>query len=688
MTIHLARSGSYQANLSAISATFLTRLHEMHPPSHPANQRNMATPVLASRSTTCRSSKICQSIGLLPAYTKFFEDENGDKTQLLQMFYNAFLYRESCWSLASPILEQLRSLTIPVSDLGRYSSSLSRLGTLERLHFCLDKVVDYDWNEFEDDDEVTQEVMGATQECSKDLYQSVAQFVENHARLFQGRLKAVTFTDSGLWPNIEQSCPEATRREIIRLLPPLHNPRSLDDTNLVTLAAHLDSTDLTNVARIFNLQGPDYWFHILRDSPQFLQRCRSLKELFMEPLGQGAFAWAVQEKCAFLSGQGPYLEHELISLERISIHESEDALLTTELDDIAVAFSETLESIIFTMAPVLPPPPRTTHIGQGWPDLPVLTNIVANAAQDRLVMDPQLLRRCPNIERVTVVDHTSHYKWRDHQPIQSAQLPKLEHLRLIGTSALTFHPDTLHSTTALEYVHIGTWPNNTGHYFIPTPEELRESFDFGVDSTQRPAAFRAPFRPLWTWDWYLPSLEHLILGGEFAFMFEFMMLQGCPSLYFLALDMKFSNRQIARSITNDDMFLSSTDHNSATSKTALVVPSLRILKLKGQWMLKDSLLPQFLSVMLPNLEYLEEQGMGKYTLDGLVQVVKTKPNRIEELSLDKLVVYEDIEDNSMGLQLCQGDEPVPEESENAAIVVQLGHLKYFFLKDASASAQV
>ncbi|KAG0287738.1 hypothetical protein BGZ96_008368 [Linnemannia gamsii] len=622
-------------------------------------------------------TQICESARHLPAYTQKIKTKEG----LLQLHYEAHLYCEACWALASPLLEQLQSLTLPVSDLGRYSRAISRLRNLERLHFLLDKIVDYDWDHFSD---VAQEVRDETKERKDDLYQTVVQFVEDHTRLFPGRLKTVTFSDSGLWPAVEQSCPEITERDVAQLLPPLHNPTILNQDNLPHLAAHLDSTDLSYVREILELQGPGAWYHTLRRNRQFLQRCRSLQSLFTEPLGEGAFTWAVQEKRDFESGQEAHLEDGLMPLRNIYLRESEDEQLTDELNDIAVAFSQTLMSITLAMSPKQWHPSQTMNIGQGWVNLPVLTDLMINATRNRLFMDPQLLQHCPNLKNASFTDHTSQYLWEDIVPCQPAELPKLELLRLIGTSSLTFHPDTLHSTPALSHMFIETCADDAGRFFIPETEELQRSFGMNCDTTitqEGPEPPNIIARPLWTWDWHLPNLHHLSLSAEFAYMFQFKMLQGCPALRSLDLNMETSNEGVQRVISNSDMFLPCAD--PAAPKQAIVVPSLRVLCLRGPWKIYDTSLAQLLSVMFPNLESFDEQGLSGYSLKALVEVVKTKPNGIAELILGQLPLFGKGADD-VGLQWFHGGGLVADKDRERFVTVQLAFVQYFFLKNASA----
>ncbi|KAG0286392.1 hypothetical protein BGZ96_009483 [Linnemannia gamsii] len=126
------------------------------------------------------------------------------------------------------------------------------------------------------------------------------------------------------------------------------------------------------------------------------------------------------------------------------------------------------------------------------------------------------------------------------------QLNHIEHLHLDGWTALTFDPSTLLSTTKLRHLSISVHATNVNdmddYYFenfIPPVDELCRSY--GIKTGQLAAVAEmdlAPpevIRPRWTWDWNLPLLSSLQLTAEFALLFEFRMLLGCPSLGWLYL---------------------------------------------------------------------------------------------------------------------------------------------------------
>ncbi|KAF9181399.1 hypothetical protein BGZ50_005527 [Haplosporangium sp. Z 11] len=98
-------------------------------------------------------------------------------------FRKTILYYEVCWSIASPILEQLESLTIPLVDVWRYLDSVRRLGQLECVRFNLDKTFSRNFNN------------RIVRERADGAIQAMVLFVKEHRRLFKDRLKIVHVND-------------------------------------------------------------------------------------------------------------------------------------------------------------------------------------------------------------------------------------------------------------------------------------------------------------------------------------------------------------------------------------------------------------------------------------------------------------------------------------------------------------
>ncbi|KAF9136034.1 hypothetical protein BGW39_007997 [Mortierella sp. 14UC] len=633
-------------------------------------------------------SRMRKAHNLLPAY----DDNMGIEEEIQFYHFQVVLWREALWTLASPIFEQLQSMTISVFDLDRYSRIQGRLGSLEHIHFALDDVVDYSEDAYYGGEMVMSDEFRAAAEARKERnFRGMVQFVRDHARLFPGRLKSVTSYDSDLWPDLDQTCPVEVELEILRILPPLQAPTSLNKTNFLHLSAHLQSTDLSHVQEITDLESPSLWFNLLRDGREFLQRCRSLKSIHMDSLGPGSFSWASQEKrdqeslsnsnnsgtthgstgaSALGESRSAYLKYGLVPLENFHILEAEEEPLSDEADDVVFAFSQTLKKLTITAATYQQMHiPRTLLFGRGWVDLPVLTTLYISAAWNKLALDTQLYRHCPNLIHASLTDNSTRYQCQDIVTCFSAELPRLDTLELIGWSALSFHPDILNSTVALGELWIGIERDDVDSYFIPPHEELDRSF--GVDVTLGSGAAPRLARPRWTWDWYLPQLTSLTLTAEFAFRFQFRMLQGCPALDFMSLYMRASLNTAPRTrvLKMSELFMPRTTAGTGQKEEAIVAPALTVLRLTGRWEIDNSMLEQFFIRMFPKLEDLEEDGMHGYLLENLVEVVRTMPNRLEGMHLSLIEPSEELA-QELGLVCENGGEDEDEDEAEGEVVKQ------------------
>ncbi|KAF9140794.1 hypothetical protein BGX30_005961 [Mortierella sp. GBA39] len=628
-------------------------------------------------------TQLCRDHNLLPCY----EENLGTGLDILQYHFQVIIWRQACWSLAGPILEQLQSLTIPVFDLDRYSAAISRLGNLEHLEFALDDIVDYSEEAYFGGDLVMSPLFESEiRERKERRLRTMVRLVRDHAQLFPGRLKTVICSDAEMWPDLNQTCPVETKLEIHRILPPLKSPTFLSKTNFLHVSAHLQSTDLSQVQEITDMESPPcLWYDVHRDGREFLQRCRALKSIHMGTLGPGSFAWAVQEKqdmeslgsnshntnSSVQGGVGPpsleesrpaYLEHGLVPLEEFNILES-DKPFSDEDDSVVFAFSQTLKKLTMTSATYQQLHiPRILQVGGGWVDLPFLTTLYISAAWNRLSLDTQLYSHCPNLTLASFTDNTTRYRCRDIRTCFAAELPRLVALDLNGWSGLTFHPATLHSTVALKKLCIAIGHDDVDAYFIPPRAELDRSFESDLagmegsdgDSGNGGAPIQVAqegsrmSRPKWTWNWYLPQLTSLTLTGEFAYRFQFRMLQGCPSLESLILKMRLADRseQFTRVLSRADLFMPMVTDNTGEEGSlsqeqqyqqqegeAIVAPALKVVELTGPWVIGDELVVQFFIHMLPSLTDLEEEGVTGYTLEKVCEVLKSMPNRIEELRL-------------------------------------------------------
>ncbi|KAG0210525.1 hypothetical protein BGX33_004842 [Mortierella sp. NVP41] len=565
-----------------------------------------------------------------PAFASHFRTE----ADLLLYARQIILYRETIWILAKHTMEQLQSLALQVSDIARYADVVHRMEKLENISFLLDE----NWS-FSN---------AATSVRKDETLRSMVRLVKDHVRLFPGRLKTMNWYDRGIPAGMMgQSIPEEVQLEILRALPPVQRLGSLTADNWMKLAAHPETTELRYLERIHTDMPADRWFGSHYDYRQLLQRCRGLYSLKIPALGQGSFNWAVQEKRSMesldkdnilnnsCSGSGllsddgsrpAHLEYGLVPLSEVALREYRTPF-TDEIDDIAFAFSNTLTIFQVTTSKGLSDLPRTFHIGQGWVDLPKLTRLEINVGLSQLMVHPDLLGHCPNVINLRLADGIYDYSCQDIMPCSPASLANLEDIYLRGWSALTFHPDTLHSTTKLIRLILFTAVDDDDVYYIPPLNELNWSYglmDNSFDGTefQNPPAI---FRPRWTWDWHLPHLKTLRLSSEFAYHFRFEMLLGCPVLEWLSLNIRSSDAY-GRTICQDDMFGSSIKGDISSPQRRIISATLLELAMYGRWIMDDDRMHDFLSVMAPNLEVLVMDQWEGMTLGGLVRMVRTLPN--------------------------------------------------------------
>ncbi|KAK3813655.1 MAG: hypothetical protein JOS17DRAFT_761205 [Linnemannia elongata] len=406
-----------------------------------------------------------------------------DTLVLCHQFFRVQLMKEVNWMLVnSPCIigsdsgedgedrvllgQQLKSLTIPVSDVERYLTAVCQFKSLEHVQFCLDELLEY----------LEEDVEGALQERTRterqvggytdwlndiprllkrnkdrkeQAMQDLLKFVQEHLRLFPGQLKTVTCPESGVWEPwgcwtpLPQNCPDEVQFRILQLLPPLRRLSVLDMGNCMQFLAHPRETDLGAVKKVhvcFMAERSETYEKLV-ENRGFLQRCRELRKLSVGPLGKGAYKWAVEEKKAYLENhfggnnnynekrqessllqedeiedRHLYLRHGLVPLENVSISGLKDQSLKDfdEIDDVAYAFSETLTTLNFNMhhdfnEDILnnghePSPVWTFRIGRGWVELPNLRDLYIDTRLARLVLDPELLAHCPNLVSLDLYD--------------------------------------------------------------------------------------------------------------------------------------------------------------------------------------------------------------------------------------------------------------------------------------------
>jgi len=126
----------------------------------------------------------------------------------------------------------------------------------------------------------------------------------------------------------------------------------------------------------------------------------------------------------------------------------------------------------------------------------------------------------------------------------------------------------------------------------------------------------------------LVRLHLFCLRSEFAYRFEFGMLQGCPSIAYLELDMLTGGSRHPRALTRADLFATSSNTDITTGEDPstepptqqrrIVAPNMTRLRMTGQRVMDDALLTELLTGMFPNLRYFMEKGWSKIILQEVI----------------------------------------------------------------------
>ncbi|KAG0368485.1 hypothetical protein BC939DRAFT_472524 [Gamsiella multidivaricata] len=478
------------------------------------------------------------------------------------------------WALCSPVLEHIQSLVIPLSDIRRYASVIHQLKSLTDVTFLLDQKLSYPafiGNQLLEDNPRKHQAMESARTETLD---EMVNFVRTHTRLFPRQLASANCPDNQNWPGNTQTCPKLYMDQLLNFLPSLNRPRVINRNTWTQFVSKIETTDLSELEVMqAPCNDPERWFRTLFDQPiYFLQRCRQLKQLEIVSLGPSCFEWAKEETLLRLRWKLHHMEanwsstHVAIPTERpLSPVPLEHVRLWchfrplgNELNNIMVGFSQTIRSIVIRGSPrpanfsPLPTGQGTELLRAAVGEQPLLKKLIVTVAWGQYWLAQGCVLRCPELEHFEMEDepiayscadiaaHFSRLSSFDHAP----QLC-LKNIRLEGTPALTFQPELLGVMPLLETLSLGVKCMG-GRCYIPSVHDLL-LHDAKSNNRVDNSAYRSCFvstvphrprkRPFWSWDWYLPRLQHLQLTGEFAWRFQFKMLVGCPNLESLILNM-------------------------------------------------------------------------------------------------------------------------------------------------------
>ena len=596
------------------------------------------------------------------------------------------LRRDLTWTLCSPVFEQIQEIVIPLSDVKRYLDAVHRFRSLTSVIFKLDILLE-------------QVVLGRTPvpvmtlETTAELekarrkrnrqFKRMIEFVKRHGDLFPGQLGKAECIDDNSWPKLVR-CPQTIQYELEEALPPIFKPRAINKSNCRRIASKIKLIDLDFVEKVHLMSSErNEATKMYMSDPSFLGRCRAMKSLCMQTLGHGSFQWAVQEKAILeeehwasssSSSATTAAAAAAATVQRLRpMAPLETVVMTTqimfkdELHHIAQAFGETLTSLDFTSQATFFGGPEDMasefYFGRGW-RLPRLQQFRLSVPKLRLLPDPDFYADVvgKRLERLELYDKSSgNYDIQELQLCLPAvePMPKLTYLTLQGWPALAFHPDTLHQTPNLHALRLmmvcGSQPD-----YIPPEDEIVASVlyqddDSSQDSTWTESASSDPLhvsdlmednhhhhvatprRPIWTWDWNLPHLSHFRLDGVMAFLFQFKMLVGCPTLQHLELNFvtRDDRRRVltlqdftlpASSPTSSSLDSESNSPGSGSSETRLIVaPAILRLSFQGIWSLDDTLRSEIFPKTFPNLESFRDQLNQDSSIPGWVSSLGSMP---------------------------------------------------------------
>jgi len=578
------------------------------------------------------------------------------------------IHRQMMWLLCQDRLESIKVLSIPLTDIERYIDHVDQFTSLSKVIFSsangvwLQAYMDTH-HRSEDREQRCKEL-----EYTRDrLFKAMVQFVQRHTSIHKDVLRSVETPHPTNLAGTNQHSPTDILFELISLLPPLQNPRSIETSNwyeLVTRLSdinldYLESIDLTSEIATEHVEKIA---EILSNQPPLLQRCRALKKLAMDTLGPDMFHWALQEKKQKDAGHRHTLP--LVPLRSIQLYKNSSLRMVQELGDIAFAFSESLEelavydweengrlrSISHATAP------RFVH-GQGW-NLPLLRDLAFTVDSFQLHFDMGALQRSRALESLRLHDGIMTYNHRDIRLWSPVNLPHLKRLELTGSPALHFNLDSLHHSPCLEELTLGVevFERLDRNYFhMPPPEDL-EWEDSGNQGSMDPTtddygSFGAPgtsqgyhsigTRPRFTWNWYLPKLCKLYLKAVFAFRFDFQWLQQLQNLQHMHLDTRSDDKVHERHITLKDLLRGQPerphDENGSGQNLSgqyVNLPKLESIKFDGQWVFEEKVLETLCFVVAPNLRNVDlERDCAGYTLQEWMALSRRMP-RMEKMCLN------------------------------------------------------
>ncbi|KAH7038743.1 hypothetical protein BKA57DRAFT_442054 [Linnemannia elongata] len=605
---------------------------------------------------------ILKTVGLYDQYAA--DDLYGGVDPNYTDYFVAHAFREDIrrqlgWALCVP--ELVQNLSIAVSDCWRFLERVERFARLTSVRFSFDKQHEFgrDWVERMTPEAKARE-LGFREERRVHL-ETMVQFVREHAQIHKGVLRHATCENAYHLRGVRllcQLCPEEYQLALLDCLPPLYNPKVLDTDNLRQFASKFRETNLECVEEFENVYADEQTMNFLETKEPFLHRCRALRKVNMIAFGdKDLFEWAVLEKQEYdrLMNRGEVPERQLVPVEHVSIQFDQEGY-GPQIDSIAQGFGNTLESLSAEWANGFSsygePDQVAVAFGQLW-YLPRLRTLSVNTRIAHLFLDPEALLGCPNVQEITLIDWKTDYSLVGLQPWKHAYLPELTSLKVNGTAARTFHPNTLHHSPKLEVLHIGVG-TNTGIDDIPDIGDILHLLPVtggsggeqtGAVGGVSPAELLISF-PRWSWDWYLPCLRDLFMTAEYALCFQFRMLRETPNLETLSLHMQktiymdvhelerheFSVDDLRENDSNNTHSNNSNDEKKSKARVFIKLPKLINLQIIGSWTIRHEFWETAFEKVMPNLLSVQESQCRGFDEQDWVSALSNLPRLVRAYS--------------------------------------------------------
>ncbi|KAF9979212.1 hypothetical protein BGZ73_004098 [Actinomortierella ambigua] len=312
-------------------------------------------------------------------------------------------------------------------------------------------------------------------------------------------------------------------RDLDDILPPLMQPTFFDPWMFWRSfwSDGLTNIDLSRVTTVRIPQDLPPQFNICRDN--HLQRCRHLKSLTLHHDNSiNVLGWAVDERRQYEALQRQ--PQVLVAARPACAGEPLDLLRPVQLQELSIENG------------------------------------------DYALLDAAMYAFGPSLKKVS-------FRFMDDAPIQACgttwDLPKLISLELQSNVEFYLHPEAFDNLRSLLSLRLDICDRKYEKSILNT---LGERFSLGERWTrltnlrtlhlvglasfatnpfqgsqhQRDCHLAAPYpnHHLWTWDWDMPSLRIVVLGGDMASHFRFQWLKNCPRLEVLELDITGGRREL------------------------------------------------------------------------------------------------------------------------------------------------